>query len=120
MKLGNERVGLRETRPTGTTDEFGDQVVVDVDVEVPWSSMTPFMRFSENVETENRAAPTIHGMTWLAPPGTPVTARSRVVWPITGSTGAGPTLQLTGPVWEVIGDPAVWAESVETRLRKSS
>lgn len=120
MKLGNHTVGLRTTGKTGETDEYGDDVLAEVFVKVRWCLVTPTKRLSENDEPENRAAPTTQGMTLLAPPGTPVTASTTVVWPIQSETGDGPTLALTGPVWQVIGDPGPWDDTVEVQLRRSS
>lgn len=121
MKLGEETVGLRKRVESAEEDEFGDPVVGNVDVKVEWCSMTPTRRTSsENGESEDRTAPMTTGMTLLAPPSTDMDAVDLVVWPITGESTVDDVLTLSGPVWQVVGEPGPWAESLEVQLRKAT
>jgi hypothetical protein len=120
VKLGNETVGLRKRVESAELDEFDDPVTRTVDVKVRWCSITPTRRTSENDESEDRTAPMTTGMTWLAPPSTPVDAVDLAVWPITGETTVDGVLTLSGPVWQVVGEPGPWAESLEVQLRKAT
>lgn len=127
MKLGNHTVGIRRRVPrldgsgNPVRSPIGAPVVDVVDVKVRWCLVTPSMkRRQDNEEPEDRSAPMISGTDLLAPPGTDVTAGDVVVWPITGESSPGGVLTLTGPVYQVVGDPGAWGDAVEVRLRKST
>ncbi|NUR09334.1 MAG: hypothetical protein HOQ45_20315 [Nocardioidaceae bacterium] len=128
MKLGDDTIGLRKSIPRldgngrPVRDEYGDDVVDVVDVEVPWCLVTPSQRTSDTTEPESRSAPALTGYDVLAPPGTDAEFVDVVVWPITGRTGTAQTnnLALAGRTWQVVGEPLIWQESVELRLRAST
>lgn len=127
MKLGNDIIGVRQRVPrvdgsgNPVRSPIGAPIVDVVDVKVHWCQVVPSMRRKQdNEEQEDRAAPRISGVDVYAPAGTQVTAADVVVWPIQSEATVGGVLQLTGPVYQVIGDPGPWGESLEIRLRKSS
>lgn len=127
MKLGNHTIGLRKHTPRvdgagqAVRDDHGDQIVDVVDVKVEWCLVTPTMaRSSENGEPEDRSAPRTVGTTLLAPPGSNVAAADVVIWPITAEATVDGQLQLTGPLWQVVGEVGVWDESEEAQLRRSA
>jgi hypothetical protein len=128
VKLGDDTIGLRKSIPRvdgggqPVRDEYGDRVVDALDVEVSWCLVTPTGRLVDTFEPEDRSAPALTGYTVLAPPGTDVRFVDVVVWPITGRTGSAETndLALTGRTWQVVGEPGIWEESVELRLRAST
>jgi hypothetical protein len=101
---------------------LGAPLIDVVDVKVRWCLVTPTRRLSENDEAEDRTAPMTAGLTVLVPPGTDVRFVDVVVWPVTGRTGSAETndLALTGRTWQVVGEPGIWEESVELRLRAST
>lgn len=121
VKLGNHVVGLRKKLPGAARDEYGAAVPDVVDVKVRWCLVAPARRTtSDSAEPEDRSAPMTSGYQCLMPPGTDVTYLDEVVWPITGEATVGGFLQLSGRVWQVIGEPGLWDESVELRLRASA
>lgn len=133
MKLGEDTIGLRNMVPRvdgsggPVLNDLGDQLVDVIDVEVPWCLVAPTGRVSDTTEPEGRAAPALSGRTLLAPPselarlGVEITPASVVIWPITGRAGEGPTLELSGRAWQVVGEPHPWGdESVEAELRAST
>jgi hypothetical protein len=129
VKLGDDTIGLRKFVPRldgrgqPVRDRAGDPVEDVVDVEVPWCLVVPTSRSTtDTTEPEGRSAPSLTGYTVLAPPGTDVDAVDVVVWPITGRTGSAEPgdLALQGRTWQVVGEPGVWEESVELRLRAST
>lgn len=130
MKLGDHTVGLRTitTRVDGggnpVRDEFGAEVLDAVDVKVEFCLVTPWRvtsRAPQEVESQDRSAPAMTGNTLLAPPGTPVSEDDVVIWPITSETTDGDgNLVLDGRLWQVSGEPGIWDEAVEVRLRAST
>lgn len=128
MKLGDDTIGLRKSVPRvdgggrPVRDEYGDPVEDVVDVEVSWCLVTPSSRTGDTTEPEDRAAPALTGYTVIAPPGTDVKSVDVVVWPITGRSGSAETndLALTGRTWQVLGEPGVWEDATELRLRAST
>lgn len=130
MRLGEDVVGLRKLVPRldgggqPVRDEYGDRVVDAVDVEVPGSLITPTARVSArtaaDVEPEDRSAPAVASYTWLAPAGTDIGMADVAVWPITARDTSTGQLQLTGRTWQVVGEPGLWEESVEVRLRAAT
>lgn len=129
MKLGDDTIGLRSFVPRldgagqPVRDRVGDPIEDVVDVEVPWCLVTPSSRSTtDTTEAADRSSPSLTGYTVLASPGTDVRFVDVVVWPITGRTGSAETadLALEGRTWQVVGEPGLWEESVELRLRAST
>lgn len=126
MKLGDHTIGLRNLLPRldgngqPVLDEYDQPIVDAVDIKVRWCSMTPSSRLSDTNEPGDRVEPALTGMTLIAPPETPVTDSSIIVWPITDEATVDGQLRLTGTEWQVLGEPGLWDESVEARLRKAT
>lgn len=126
MKLGNDRIGARTSTPRvdadghPVRDEFGDQLVDVVDRIVRWCQVSPTGRTSDTTEPSNRQAPAMSGRTVLAPPDSGIDLNTVVIWPITSETGEGPTLQLSGRLWQVVGEPHPWEEALEVNLRAAT
>lgn len=127
MKLGDHTIGLRKTTPrvdgsgNPVRDSYGYQLRDVVDRKVDWCLVTPNRAVTrDSDEPEDRAAPLTVGTTLYAPPGTGIAAADVVIWPVTGEATVGGLLQLSGPVWQVIGEVGIWGESEEARLRRSA
>ncbi|TFV90395.1 hypothetical protein [Blastococcus sp. CT_GayMR16] len=132
MKLGNHTIGLRKRIPRVDGDgqpvrtPIGAQVVDVVDAKVRWCLVTPSTaRSLDNDEPEDRSAPMTTGMTLLAPPAGVAAvggldAADVVMWPITSEETVDGALKLSGPVYQVDGEPGPWAEALQAQLRKSS
>lgn len=127
VKLGNHTIGLRKRVPrldgagNPVRSPLGAPQVDVVDVKVRWCLMTPTVaRSSDNDEPEDRAAPMTTGMTLLIYASAGLTAADVVVWPITAEQTVDGVLKLSGPVYQVDGEPGPWAEAIEARLRKAT
>lgn len=112
MRLGEHTITVRRVTPRTdgngrpVRDPYGDPLTTVTDTEVPGCLVTPTRRQGQNEEPQDRAAPAVAGMSLYAPPGTDLTADDLLLW--------------QGRTWQVHGEPWLWDECVEARIRRSS
>jgi hypothetical protein len=117
VKLGDHRVVARKRVVIGG-DDYGNDVVRDVDTLVRWCSVTP----TRSTENETRSAPAVAGATVVAPVAARVIeAADAILWPITGEAkDADGRTVYTGRQWEVVGDVGQWDTYTEFQIRRAS
>lgn len=125
MKLGDQAIGVRSTSGSPTKDDLGDDNTPTVDRKVRWCAVYPSARISgrtpPGAEPEDRSGPAATTMTVLAPPSAAIGMFDVVIWPITSeTTDDNGQLHLDGRLWQVVGEPNTWPDSLEVRLHAST
>lgn len=114
MKLGDHTIVLVGRAPTGQTDRYGQDVLVDTYTAVEWCLVTP----GGSTEPADQSSARLSGLDLLAPAGTPVDAADAVIWPATATDN--PDQPWTGPRYEVDGDVGDWGELIQARLTRAT
>lgn len=118
MRLGESRIALRKRIVIGS-DDYGADIVRDVDTLIRWCNVTP----TRSAEDETRSAPALSGLTIQAPAGTgrAIESADVIIYPITAETrDADGRPVYVGRQWEVVGDVGDMLEYVETQVRRTS